>query len=332
LKLEAPDPAKGFQLHYGPTNYDDTAEVEKFLLKPGEEKNTCVYMTTPNEQDVFFSDYYATVRPGTHHMIIFAAKSSEKPDGLFEECQAVPGGTFRFMVGAQNGIDPKGAVIQVPEPGKPVAPENEGMAMMLPAKTRIAYSVHFVNQSKTDSILQESWANFFYKPAEEVSQPAATLFWIGGLGMAVKPHSQEVVEGYCENESDVPRRLVTLTGHVHSHTTRFSAYKLPKGAPPESKELVYEIFDWAHADLFYYDTANINPLPDRASKRPGASSGELWLEPGDKITWECDVDNDENYPMRFGNEAYTAEMCNIFGLSAPAVTDTWNCYSIHHSK
>src|SRR5688572_21143463 len=29
--IDAPDPTVGLQLHYGPTNYDDQAEVERYL-------------------------------------------------------------------------------------------------------------------------------------------------------------------------------------------------------------------------------------------------------------------------------------------------------------
>ncbi len=331
LKLEKPDPSEGFQLHFGPENYDDQAEIGKFLLKPGQETNACLYMTTPNDKQVYFYDYDSTVRPGTHHMIIFSASESEKPDGLFEgNCPAVPGQEWQFMVGAQNGIDPAGARIKVPEDGKPFADENRGMAMILPPKTRIAYTVHFVNQSTDEDILQESWANFKYMDPAKVTQPAATLFWIGGLGMNVPPRQRQVILGECENTEDTPRRLVTITGHVHANTTRFTAYKIPK-ANPANAQRVYEIYDWAHADLFYYDSANNNPLPDRTKRIHGAASGQLVLEKGDKLRWECDVFNQTDKNLVFGNEAYTAEMCNVFGLSTPLPKDgsgTWNCISV----
>ncbi|HEY6556069.1 MAG TPA: hypothetical protein VI072_02310 [Polyangiaceae bacterium] len=331
LKLEKPDPKLGFQLHFGPKSYDDAAEVAKFTLAPGEETNACLYMTTPNEEQVFFYDYDSTVRPGTHHMIIFSAKESEKPDGLFEgDCPAIPGLEWSFMVGAQNGIDPAGARIKVPEDGKPLASENKGMAMILPPKTRIAYTVHFVNQSRDEGILQESWANFKYMEPAKVTQPAATLFWIGGLNMEVPPRQRQVIEGECTNLEDTPRRLVTITGHVHANTTRFTAYKIPAN-DPTNKQRVYEIYDWAHADLFYYDSANKNPLPNRERGIPGASTGELVLAKGDKLRWECDVFNRTDKVLTFGNEAYTAEMCNVFGLSAPLPengANTWNCYSV----
>lgn len=333
LKLEKLDPKEGFSLHFGPKNYDDKAELAKYLLPPGKETNACLYMTTPNEELEYFYDYDSTVRPGTHHMIIFRAAESTKPDGLFEgNCGAVPdGGDWAFMVGAQNGIDPAGARIKVPEDGKPFADENKGMAMMLPPKTRLAYTVHFVNQNRAggDDILMESWANFKYKDPKEVTQPAATIFWIGGLGMSVPPRQRQVIEGFCENKEDQARRLVTITGHVHANTTRFTAYKVPADKPT-TRELVYEVYDWAHADLFYYDSANPNPLPDRSKRIHGASSGPLVLNKGDKLVWECDVFNQTDKNLVFGNEAYTAEMCNVFGLSAPPPLDesgTWNCFS-----
>jgi hypothetical protein len=37
------------------------------------------------------------------------------------------------------------------------------------------------------------------------------------------------------------------------------------------------------------------------------------LNPGDTLEWECDVNNTSDAPLRFANEAYTAEMCLLAG-------------------
>src|SRR5690349_11543843 len=55
--LTAPDPGKGFQLHFGPTNYDDQQDVGRFLLPKGE-VNVCLHMTTPNTEDMYFNEYH----------------------------------------------------------------------------------------------------------------------------------------------------------------------------------------------------------------------------------------------------------------------------------
>src|SRR5687767_3590762 len=57
--IEAPPEGRGFQMHYGPKNYDDQAEVAKYLLAPGEEITDCLYMKTPNDTGVFMNQYHA---------------------------------------------------------------------------------------------------------------------------------------------------------------------------------------------------------------------------------------------------------------------------------
>ena len=323
LALPAPDPSRGFQLHFGPSNYDDQADVARFLLAPGEEKVTCLYMTTPNEEDVFTSGYDATVRPGTHHMIIWGGSEepnpARPPDGtLTDECtdNAV------FMVGAQNGMA-EGGRIQLPRPGQAIAPENLGMASKIGAKTRIAFQTHYVNRGR-EPLLRESWANFTFRPKEEVTQVLSPLFWIGGLNMNVPAKTRQVIGNQCANDTGERKRLVSLVGHMHAHATRFSAWKVAAGS--DQRQLVYEDFDWAHASLFYYDSVNQNPKPSARKRSAGAASGELVLEPGDRIEWECEVNNTSNQPLKFADQAYTAEMCNLFGSAVPGVGGAWNCF------
>src|SRR5882672_2350240 len=67
----APDPALGFQFHYGPSNYTDPNEVQKYTLDPGKEVTDCVFFQTPNAADVFFNEYHSRMRPGSHHMLLY---------------------------------------------------------------------------------------------------------------------------------------------------------------------------------------------------------------------------------------------------------------------
>jgi hypothetical protein len=38
------------------------------------------------------------------------------------------------------------------------------------------------------------------------------------------------------------------------------------------------------------------------------------------------VNNTSNQPLKFADEAYTAEMCNLFGSAVPGVGGAWNCF------
>ena len=41
------------------------------------------------------------------------------------------------------------------------------------------------------------------------------------------------------------------------------------------------------------------------------------------IDWECEVDNDSDKVLHFGNEVYGAEMCNMFGVYTPGAGTPW---------
>ncbi len=140
LKLEKPEEGKGLQLHFGPTNYDDQAEVDRYTIGVGVEQNVCLFMTAPNTEDLYFSEYHGTVRPGSHHMIIFGAPATENtpPDGTLEKCDAWPGGRFHFVVGAQNGLGPEGGRIDFPSSKQAVPEESKDTAYVLKAGAKPA--------------------------------------------------------------------------------------------------------------------------------------------------------------------------------------------------
>ena len=39
--------------------------------------------------------------------------------------------------------------------------------------------------------------------------------------------------------------------------------------------------------------------------------------------WECEIVNKQNVTLTFGNEVYTKEMCNMFGMYAPSFGSAW---------
>jgi hypothetical protein len=134
-----------------------------------------------------------------------------------------------------------------------------------------------------------------------------------------------VITAQCTNDSPETRRIVSITGHMHAHATRFSAYKLKSGSA--ARQLVYQEFEWQHSPLYGYDSVNKNPVTDTEARLAGAVSGQLLLDPGDSIQWECEVNNTTNEPLKFNDQAYTAEMCNLFGAWTPGFAGAWNCFN-----
>jgi hypothetical protein len=89
--------------------------------------------------------------------------------------------------------------------------------------------------------------------------------------------------------------------------------------------MVYETFDWEHADVFAYDSVHDNPPSDRRTQTPGGHAGLLDLKTGDALVWECEIVNDDlQTPLRWANEALTAEMCILRGNYAPSWGEPWS--------
>ena len=65
-----PDPEDGIQLHVGPTDYTDQAQIDEFTLQPGEERTECYYLNNPSAQAINFFKQAYRMRRGSHHLIM----------------------------------------------------------------------------------------------------------------------------------------------------------------------------------------------------------------------------------------------------------------------
>jgi hypothetical protein len=296
--IAAPGPGKGIQLHAGPSNYDDTAEVAKFLIQPGEEKVECFTMESPNDTDFTYIQQQNRMRPGSHHMII----------RLVDENTPLGWGACAGFLNNKGGIP--GSQTQIRDiPGKDIAPENEGLGRTLPANSKVQFEFHFVNNRPGNStpLLREAWVNLLYKDPATITQPISTVSMIGGLGMDVPPRSQQTLYNKCTVAADV--RIFDLFGHFHANTERFTAWRHRDG----KTDLLYESFNWEEPADLTFDTVNKNPTPDAGQRRDGGWNGPLDFKANDVIEWECQVNNKTDGNLKFANEAYTAEMCILFG-------------------
>jgi hypothetical protein len=77
-----------------------------------------------------------------------------------------------------------------------------------------------------------------------------------------------------------------------------------------------------------FDSVTKNPAPNADAKVPGGYSGDVDLKAGDMIDWECEIVNDTDKPLRFGNEVYAAEMCNMFGIYTPGTGKPWSAANL----
>jgi hypothetical protein len=324
--LEAPDPTLGMQMHYGPANYDDPAEIAKFIIQPGDELVDCMFMKTPNTSDIHMDNYHVRLRPGTHHMITYVQPGDAPDSTAPEACNQGP--SFTFLFGA-TAINTDISVIGIG------APEYEGSAEFIKAKSQAAVQMHFINTTDKPR-LKEGWINAFYVPNDQVKMEINPITWLGGLGMAIKPHTAVTVQGGATAQTELSKCTVTpaqgdldvlaLVAHMHSHTSRVAAFIQRAGSTDRQK--VYEDYNWEEPTFVYYNSKTTNQPPDPVAKKTGGITGDLVAHPGDQLSWECEVHNDsDNLTLQFSDKALTGEMCNVFGVYGPA-TAPWNCMSL----
>jgi hypothetical protein len=274
--INAPPPDKGFQLHLGPTQYDNPEA--KYMLQPGEENVVNMTATSGNDKDVYYYYRQYRMRPGSHHVIISV------------------GG--RRIGGVQNLArdEPNNGVI---------APEDQDVGLTLAAKSQMSANMHFYNFTEKPMV-RELWANYWYKDAGSVKEPAIQAFSMTGVTAAVA-HSHVVVGASCPVTGT--GRALGLYGHRHLNNVRFSIWHTTGG----KRDLVFEDYDSANPGAIEFNSLAMNPAPNPMTKTMGGTSGMLNLKQGDTLDFECEIVNDTDKNFFGANEAEDDEMCILIG-------------------
>jgi hypothetical protein len=147
------------------------------------------------------------------------------------------------------------------------------------------------------------------------------------MDMAIPPQAEETIQGSCTvPDSAGEIRVVDLFGHVHAHGVRVSAWTASSAPPNDSRTLIYESFNWAELDLVRYDSVTQNPAPDPAIAQGGGYSGNVILQPGDRLDYECEIHNTSDITLHYAARTYRAEMCSMFGtFLATDGRSEWRC-------
>ena len=308
----APPPSdKGFQVHIGPSDYDNPDEVAPYMIKAGAELTQNYFLKSANDQDIYYYRRQYRMRPGSHHMIV-SAIAVDHPDGWDTAPTAsgdagtsaappVSGGfgdIGRRLGGSQNESKDN--------PVGEIPPEDVGIGMPLAAHTQLSINLHHYNGSERDR-LREEWVNFWYVDPNEVTQQATEMFAVGGYAMAVAPGEHPTLHYTCPVSED--GRVLEMYGHRHAHNVRFSAWRT-RG---DQRDLVYDGFNWKDPLVLEFSSVTTNPTPDDATKKEGGWSGILDLKKDDIIEWECEVVNDGSTTLHFTNETVNGEMCILVG-------------------
>ena len=323
--IAPPDPTKGMQFHYGPSNYSDPNEVGKFILMPGQETTDCVFFMSPNTTEEYFTEYHSRLRPGSHHMLLYIQTSMVTEGG--------PGPCNQLL--SRNLFGATSPTMDVKNISG--APENDGLAVKIPPSQQVAMQMHVINTT-SKPILKEGWANIMFSDPSTVKILGDPIFFIAGTGMSIAVGQTVTNQGTANVPSNAGPdfRLVAAIPHYHGHTTRFTAYKTIGGVKEQLLEEYGVLGIPGDPVIFGFDSTTKNPTPNPDTMVPGAYSGDVYLKQGDSISWECVQTNDGKgangmpftTPLQFTEQAYTGEMCNLFGLYAPTTGNVWQAFGL----
>jgi len=274
-----PPPDKGFQLHIGPSNYDNP-EAE-YILAAGEETVHTYMATSANDKDIDFYVRQYRMRPGAHHTIVRDTSTGRRLSGS-----------------DVNQDHPVGGI---------TAPENAGIGIPLVAHAPISVDHHAINVTDKP-LLQEVWVNFWYVDPSKVTETTNLLYDPGDVTATVAPGA-DVVDGPYECDINAPGRLISMFGHVHANNVRFSAWRERAG----KRDLIYESYHWEDPLWLEFTSLAKNPMNDPAQLIDGGWTGILDLQAGDKLAWECHEVNTQQTTLTFTNQTFTGTMCIIIG-------------------
>lgn len=314
--IPPPAPGEGMQIHIGPKNYDDPAEVAKYVMHPGEESSECWIYRTPNEQDILYQTYVLSGRAGTHHILGSMLKGEIETDTGFGRCAGGGGSEEENPI---ENLGPMPMATKAYMPRGQVAPENRNIAHRIPANVIAQADMHYYNLTERD-ILREIWINIYFVPPEQVTGEMLRVRGMGGFGWSrdtpIEPGTDAVYQYECPIVGN--GRILSLLGHYHAHGRRFTASLKRKAG---SIEKIFEMYDYRDPAGFEYDSVSMNPA--FSDSMAGAVSGILEVSDGDVLAWECHIVNDSDVALRYVNEVNTGEMCNLWGQSHGI--EEWNC-------
>jgi hypothetical protein len=329
--IKVPDPKIGFQFHYGPSNYADKNEVAKYLIKPGQEITDCVFMPSTNTETVYIQEYHSRLRPGSHHLLNYVQPPTNgaAPTTSDGPVACNQGANFRMLFGATS---------QVMDVARPASgPENDGVAVQLGPKQQVALQLHVINATSAP-MLREAWANFRYADRATVTELADPIQFMAGLVSSIQVGQTVINSGTATVPASAGAdfRLLAAIPHVHAHTTKFTAYKTIGG----KRELLLEQFGTldipTEPHIVFFNSSTENPVANETTHQDGAYSGMVHMAPGDTIDWECEQRNDGigangqrfTTPLQFTEQAYTGEMCALFGLYSPTTGSSWSAIGL----
>jgi hypothetical protein len=297
--LLPPAEGEGIQIHIGPSDFKNMAEIQKYAIKPGEEFDNSVAADIPLTEEKFFQRMRVQMRPGSHHWI--STVTDGKIENKFYDDTGCNGATtVGSMGGGQN-------LIYDNPPGGIPAPENAGLGRSVKGNGSLCMNLHSYNFTDKEQ-MREIWINIYFIDEAKVTQKAQGIGMVGGLGLMLGPGMKK--EAAYTGTFMADGRIIQLFGHRHAWTPRFAVWLKDK--------LIYDSWSWQDSVTFNYDSLSMNPPIKTESKVDGAVSGAVEFKAGDTLKFTCFIENNSEKTLGFSNQVYDGEMCNLWGSAVGA--------------
>ena len=231
-------PPQGIQFHLGP-----------FTVPPNQVNDREFFYFEPLNQssDVFVNHVEISMRPGSHHFILYYYRAST-PDNILPQANVYrdirdSSGNLNFDVVQQMGYHQFFQGTQTPYLNYHFPP---GVALRLPAQTGLDLNSHYVNRS-TQAISGEVYVNLHTVDLKEVQHIAEILF-LNNTNIILPPNQvTTVTRSYTFAEA---RHIIYLWSHAHEHMLEFRVERIG-GA--NNGQLVYFSNDWKHPPILQLD-------------------------------------------------------------------------------
>lgn len=231
-------PTQGHQFHLGPFNVWSADKWDREFL---------YYEPYPTTEDLFIKRYEISMRPGSHHFIMYhypSGKATPEPQ-TYRDIRS-SSGSYNLVPALQlNDLFPFFFFIgtQVPYTSYHFP---EGVALRVPSGSGFDLNLHSVNRTGETQI-GEVYVNLHTVDRSEVTH-AAQYDNFGNYDITLPPN-QTTTLAYTGTFTET-RHIIQMWSHSHEHTTEF---KIEGVGGDYDKELIYWTNDWEHPPFLQFD-------------------------------------------------------------------------------
>ncbi len=249
-----------------------------FEVPPGAEKFACYHTEIPVDGPINVHYYESVMAAGSHHFILYKTDNDATPVGTMDQNGCITGFQSWIYSSAQPHID-----LQIPE----------GVAFALGSRQRIAFDMHYINTTQ-QTLQAHVTLNVIFAQGE--FQQAAPLISYN-TGIFIPPNGTQTVEGDCTPGPGA--KFFYMLTHEHRRGTMATISRLM-------------------ADGSMGETLVSSPDWEVPMERKWITEPFMTFQPGEKLHYRCDYQNDLPQVVTTGPSADTNEMCMAITYYFPA--------------